>query len=114
MLTNISYGARFRKHRRVMQQFLNPQAVAKLHPLVEGEVKKFALHLLRAPDALEANITTYVASVVVLTTYGRSVESAADPYVTLADQAVKLQMCLGPPGATLIDFFPFRELTAVH
>ena len=51
----------------------------------------------------------YSASIILAATYGYDMDPNDDPLVKLSDQAESVIIKPGPPGASPVDLFPFRE-----
>lgn len=54
------YGYRFRKHRRLMMQILNSQAIAVYRDLQMGSAKGLLKNLLRQPENFDRYILRFV------------------------------------------------------
>lgn len=121
------YGDLWRLHRRLMQQYLNSRAVVTFRPHQLRSTQSLLDDLLQNPNEFWKHIKRWVvllllhlikltedftvrfsASSVLSATYGYSVEPENDPLVKLNTHAEEVVVKPGPPGATLVDFFPIR------
>lgn len=59
----LPYGDRFRKQRKMIQQYFNAQAVTAFHPIQYMELRTMLLSLIDAPDAFLWHIFRYVCDV---------------------------------------------------
>ncbi|EJD05103.1 cytochrome P450 [Fomitiporia mediterranea MF3/22] len=103
----IRYGARLRKHRKVMHHYFGPQAIANFRPIQEREISKFLYRLSTSPENFINHINNFIAGTLVAITYGHEVKSDHDPYIELVDRATHMATSSGTLGATAIDIFPF-------
>ncbi|EJD05107.1 cytochrome P450 [Fomitiporia mediterranea MF3/22] len=102
----LRYGPRFRKQRRMIQQYFGSQAVSSFKPMQERETHKFLHHLATTPDDFLNHMHTFVASVAVSAAYGHEVESCNDEYLDLVEHTIRLTASLSNVGTSLIDVFP--------
>ncbi|TFK67985.1 cytochrome P450 [Pluteus cervinus] len=107
--THVRYGARFRKHRRFIQQTFNQRAIATLRPLQEQETLIFLQGLTQSPKSYVDHLRRYAAATILKITYGHKVTSVDDLFVRLAERAGTLTVESGSPAATLVDFFPIMK-----
>jgi cytochrome P450 len=52
----LPYGDRFRKHRRLMQQYFHPRVLQNYHPMIELEVAIFVDELDKTPKDFRAHL----------------------------------------------------------
>ncbi|KAI5121129.1 hypothetical protein M0805_002801 [Coniferiporia weirii] len=104
----LTYGSRLRKHRRMMHKHFGLQALSEepFKSIQENHVRNFLRDLLNRPGGFLKDLHKLVAGMIVLMIYGHKVVSEDDPYTKLVDQASKMIISSGSPGATLIDFIP--------
>ena len=59
VLTNLPYGERFRKHRRLIQEAFSPQAILAFRPLQRMEACTLLLGLLESPDSFMGHVRRF-------------------------------------------------------
>ncbi|THH01886.1 hypothetical protein EW145_g6841 [Phellinidium pouzarii] len=106
----LSYGERFRKHRRMMQQHFNSHAVTAFRPVQSGQVHAFLRRVLEKPENFRKDVHRLIAGSILMATFGHEVVSENDPYVSLVNRTTKMSTEAGSPGGTFIDLFPARAL----
>ncbi|KAI5121128.1 hypothetical protein M0805_002800 [Coniferiporia weirii] len=104
----LAYGSRLRKQRRMMHKHFGPQALSEepFKSVQADKIRTFLRDLLNRPEGFLNDLHKLVAGMIVLMVYGHEVVSEDDPYIKLVDQASKMTISSGSPGATLIDFIP--------
>ena len=58
-LTVLPYGDKFRKHRRLMQEYFRPRALPNYYPLIELEVAIFIEELVKTPKNFRIHFRRY-------------------------------------------------------
>ncbi|KAH8114941.1 cytochrome P450 [Phellopilus nigrolimitatus] len=106
MLPNLPYGDRSRTQRRLMQQYLSPQAVNSLRPLQAEQVRILLKNLLDFPEEFRHHINQMSSASLVKFTYGHDIVSGEDKFVNLAIDATSRGTAAGIPGMTPVDLFP--------
>ena len=126
VLAFLPYGDRFRKHRRLMQQHFNVQAVVNFRNLQKAEIYTLLQNLLIAPGQFRHHFHRYVitcskrkaahcllmtstslsSATMTMATYGHQVVSDDDEYVNLVERTNAITVQTGSPGGTPVDFFP--------
>ncbi|KAH8116443.1 cytochrome P450 [Phellopilus nigrolimitatus] len=106
MLSFLSYGDRFKTQRRLIQQYLSPQAVTSLRPLQIEQVRILLKNLLNCPEEFRKHINQMSSASLVKFTYGHDIVSSEDKYVTLAIDTTYRATAAGIPGMTPVDIFP--------
>jgi len=127
-ITTMRYGARFRMHRRAIQDYFSPARITDYRTLQRQEACSFLLKLLNTPHDIRyltrryvpypasmqhivPSCNRFITGVVMKLTYGHTVKSADDFYVRLTEQALTATMRAGTPASMLVDFFPIRKST---
>ncbi|PPQ98474.1 LOW QUALITY PROTEIN: hypothetical protein CVT26_013875 [Gymnopilus dilepis] len=100
------FGPSFRKHRRLINQSFNNQAVAAFRPLQEKAVITALENLSKAPEDFLQHFRQFAAGTILKITYGHEVTSTHDPFIQLAERAGTLTVEAGSSAANLVDFFP--------
>ncbi|KAA1466823.1 cytochrome P450 [Dentipellis sp. KUC8613] len=106
VITNMPYGERFRKHRRLIQDHFNQQAALEFRPLQRRESCLLLAGLLDAPDAFDRHVRRFAAGTIMKIAYGHTVNSVDELYVGLAEDAATDTVKDLTPGSMLVDFFP--------
>ncbi|THH18237.1 hypothetical protein EW146_g2711 [Bondarzewia mesenterica] len=104
VLTNMPYGERFRKHRKLIQEAFTPQAILAFRPLQRMETCMLLLGLLEKPQSFMALVRRFAAATIMKITYGHTVKSVDELYVRLAEEAGTDTINSGSPGSMLVDF----------
>ncbi|ETW79741.1 cytochrome P450 monooxygenase 105 [Heterobasidion irregulare TC 32-1] len=104
VLTNLPYGERFRKHRRLIQEAFSPQAILAFRPLQRMEACTLLLGLLESPDSFMGHVRRFSAATIMKIAYGHTVNSVDELYVRLAEEAATDTVNSGSPGSMLVDF----------
>lgn len=106
----MSYGPKWRAHRSAMHRLLAPKPTLEFVPSQEYEVKHF-LYQLAFENEDQALFFQHVRrlsfSIVTSSTYGRRIDSAADPVLNNAGEASALLARITRPGAFIEDDIPF-------
>ncbi|KAL5530920.1 hypothetical protein ACEPAG_3796 [Sanghuangporus baumii] len=105
--TFMPYGDDWRTHRRLIQQYLNVRSVTAFHSLQTRCVHELLEDLAAQPDAFWKHVKRFAASAILSATYGYRVTRGDDPLIKLNTHSERAIIALGPPGSTLVDFFPF-------
>lgn len=129
VLPMMEYGKRFQLHRRMFQQHFSKSAITKYLPTHVIEARRLAQNFQADPQDKYELITRYdsfdsferykyqwlrasrfTAAVITEIVYGYEIKSNDDRYLKIAEEVASAVATTGSPGATLVDFFPFREL----
>ena len=125
------YGEAFKLFRRELHQvsgvllvsfsrsFLSkilgtPSSIARFHPLIEVETRRFLLRVLNDASNLREHIQTSTGAVILRMAYGYTINpSGRDPLHSLADRGISQISMAAQPGAFIVDVLPFlRHLPA--
>lgn len=130
----LPYAGRWRKQRRIMQQYFGPQAISLYRDIQEHEVHAFLQELLHSPQQFMAsskrlgrfpslfNVSCFnliviftnchsirlIATISMKTSYGNSVVSASS-HTDLLEMFVRVAegiSAVGDSGGTIIDLIP--------
>jgi cytochrome P450 len=55
-LSTQPYGDRFRKQRRLLNEYMNPQVLRRYYPLQELSTARLVRDVIKSPDALNAHV----------------------------------------------------------
>ncbi|KDQ57981.1 hypothetical protein JAAARDRAFT_253315 [Jaapia argillacea MUCL 33604] len=105
------YGDQLRRHRRLMQQALNPVAIKAYQPLLEIESLPFLRRLLSNPSAYMDHIRRYAGTLTLNVIYGHQVTSDDDEFLTIAEECGDLfaNHLTAGGGVWLVDVLPFLK-----
>ncbi|KAI0060162.1 cytochrome P450 [Artomyces pyxidatus] len=106
VITNLPYGDRFRKHRRLIQDHFSAQAIVDFRSLQRKEAYTLLEGLFETPDDFIRHIRRFAAGTIMKIAYGHTVKSVDELYVRLAEEAGIDTVTAVSPGAMLVDFFP--------
>ncbi|TFY65416.1 hypothetical protein EVG20_g5603 [Dentipellis fragilis] len=106
VIPQMPYGERFRKHRRLIQNYFSEQSILAYRPLQRKECATLLSGILKKPDDYALAIKRFSAATIMKIAYGHNVESVDDMYVRLAEDAVTDSTATGGIGSILVDFFP--------
>ena len=108
-LVAFEYGERWRNHRRLFHQFFNIGAMGRY----DEDQRKMASRLLKNlnddPADFHHHIRLATGSLALSVTYGIRVDSAKNPYFSVAEEVVEKLEEAQVPGAFPVEFLPFRE-----
>ncbi|KJA21688.1 hypothetical protein HYPSUDRAFT_67609 [Hypholoma sublateritium FD-334 SS-4] len=82
------YGAKWRSHRRVLQQILKPEASANFRSAQARKNLDLLYGLLTTPEDFSNHYRTLAAAIIMSTMYGHDVARKNDHYVDLAEDAI--------------------------
>ncbi|KAF9479259.1 cytochrome P450 [Pholiota conissans] len=105
------YGARWRYHRRLFQQFFKPEAALDFLPTQTRKVNDMLYGLLTTPDDFMNHYRTLPAAIIMAITYDHDVAPKDDYFVNLAEAAVARLSQMFFPGASLLNAFPILRFT---
>ncbi|KAJ8699318.1 hypothetical protein PTI98_002444 [Pleurotus ostreatus] len=103
------YGRRFRKHRKLLQSYLSQQFTVKFRPIQEFNARYLAKGLVENTRDFKYYISRYTISVIMRIAYGHQILSDDDEYMPLVENVAYAQNNGGPPGGTIVDYFPILQ-----
>ncbi|KAF7309358.1 Cytochrome P450 [Mycena indigotica] len=106
----MKYGSRWRAHRKMLHDSLNPAAVRVYYPQQTAAAHGLVRLLLRdpAPDVMAA-LRHMTASFIMDITYGIKVRAVGDPYLKKIAETMHGLSVANVPGAFLVDMFPILK-----
>ncbi|KAG6833264.1 hypothetical protein H0H87_009439 [Tephrocybe sp. NHM501043] len=107
-------GDDYRTQRKMLQQYFSKEKVKDHLGIQIREACVLAQNLLSKPEDYAASFLRFSTAVIIDLTFGHQVVSDADPYLQIAEDCCALMNQTGPPGATVIDFFPICKLFFRH
>ncbi|KAI0776613.1 cytochrome P450 [Trametes elegans] len=109
-LTALSYGDRFRRHRRWLYDSVgNKEKLRSLRYLQRREVRKLMRNLLNDPEPFMDHLHLCLASLLLELTYGKKVNSLQDELVEAAEHGMQVADGAGHPGALIVNYFPLLK-----
>jgi cytochrome P450 len=60
VLSHLPYGDKFRKHRRLVQEYFHPRLIQNYYPMIELEAAMFIAELAKTPKDFRAHLRRYV------------------------------------------------------
>ncbi|KAL4261415.1 cytochrome P450 family protein [Pleurotus pulmonarius] len=103
------YGPRFRKHRKFLQPYLSQQSTAKFRSIQALNAQYLAKGLVENSRDFKYYIGRYTVSVIMRIAYGHQILSDDDEFFRLVEDVAYAQNNGGPPGGTVVDYFPFLQ-----
>ncbi|KAI0348499.1 cytochrome P450 [Trametopsis cervina] len=100
LFSDMSYGARWKKHRSLFVQYFTPSGNPNIRPVVEREVDVLLSNLLDHPEKMT------ISAIAMDLAYGHKIAPEGDAFVTLADQALQSLAIPGIFGTYLVDYIP--------
>ncbi|TFK85641.1 CyP450 monooxygenase [Polyporus arcularius HHB13444] len=105
-LTLQGYGPWWRRHRRAIHQFFNPNAILGYAPSQRLEAHRFALRLLDTPGDFLHHIRHFFGSSIMRISYGIEVDEDPVDYLTMAEDTLAIFSSVFVPGKFLVETFP--------
>lgn len=103
----MKYGERWRSHRRLFQQVLNPRVVANFEAIQTDNINKYLGRLLNDPDHFSEQIEILLGSIIMKIVYGYDIaEDGKDETFTATLKAVQNLANATLPGSWLVNSFP--------
>ncbi|KAF4616644.1 hypothetical protein D9613_008324 [Agrocybe pediades] len=105
----MQYGARWKRHRRLMHSSFNPTAVLRFRPKLVKAARNFLARFLVDPEVVVGNARYMASEAVISITYGLEVQPKDDPYIAIAEEGVQPLSIAAVPGAFLVDTIPILK-----
>ncbi|TFK87371.1 cytochrome P450 [Polyporus arcularius HHB13444] len=105
-VTFLKYGSQFFKQRRILQQYLAKQEVARFRPIHTEEAHKMLKNIVDRPQDFDWLVRRFGAAVIMKIAYGHQIESDDDEYIKLTENVSLAHVDAGDPGTAPVDFFP--------
>ncbi|KAJ7622234.1 cytochrome P450 [Roridomyces roridus] len=109
LIPTLRYGDEWRTQRRLMNQHVNVSASKAFKPQITQAARALLRRLLDAPDDFPAHIRVMAGEVIIPLAYGLPVVSTNDPYIALAEKAVKHGAQAAAAGTYLVNFLPILK-----
>ncbi|KAL2853300.1 cytochrome P450 [Aspergillus pseudoustus] len=105
-LTFLRWSARFKLHRKLLQQSFTQSACKPYRPIQLEEARRAIKAITQTPDNWELLLRQFSTAVVLRIGFGIDVQAQDDPYVKMAIDVEEATGKGGVPGASIVDFFP--------
>ncbi|KAK0460552.1 cytochrome P450 [Desarmillaria tabescens] len=102
----LPYGSTFKQHRKLCHMSLNPETVKQYHSLQEDAVAMYLSSILDTPHRFIKQLRLTAGRIIMSVTYGISVQTPEDIYITEAETTMEMIGKSTVPGAHLVDFVP--------
>ncbi|OSC99371.1 CyP450 monooxygenase [Trametes coccinea BRFM310] len=106
LMTTLTYGSWWRRHRRAFHQFFTPTALDPYGPMQELEAHRLAHRLVKDPEHFLTHIRRMFASSIARFTYGVEIPEDDDEYLTMAEEALESFNQAFIPGKYLVETLP--------
>ncbi|KAF9225067.1 cytochrome P450 [Gyrodon lividus] len=104
----LSYGPRWRLHRRLYNQALRADAAGKYRPMQLAEARRLLVDFLETPRRYHPCLQKYSASIVLSIAYDWEVSEQDDPLINRIESTMDLvSKTISPMNAVLLTAFPF-------
>ncbi|KAA1467206.1 CyP450 monooxygenase [Dentipellis sp. KUC8613] len=100
------YNEWWKHSRRLFHQYFQPSAVVRFQPKKLRATHNFLRRLADSPEDFRDHVRLMAGSVIMDIAYGLDIQSAADPYLQRADEALHIIDKAGNPGSWLVDVIP--------
>ncbi|KAL4784736.1 cytochrome P450 [Aspergillus varians] len=105
-LTFLRWSARFKLHRKLLQQSFTQSACKPYRPIQLEEARRAIKAISQSPNDWETRLRQFSTAVVLRIGFGIDIQEKDDPYVKMAIDVEEATGEGGVPGASIIDFFP--------
>ncbi|KAJ2934996.1 hypothetical protein H1R20_g2118, partial [Candolleomyces eurysporus] len=104
----LTYGTRWRNHRRVMHHSFHSTAVKQFRPYIIKATRNFLKRLLDDPDPLNIihHIRHMAGDTILSIAYGLEIQQENDPHLKRSEAVVHALTTAAVPGAFLVDALP--------
>ncbi|KAF8884134.1 cytochrome P450 [Infundibulicybe gibba] len=108
-ITFLKNGDQFKNQRKILQRYFGGSKSQQYQPIQLEEARILAENLLGDPNDCDKYLRRFAASITMRIAYGHQISSDDDEYnVMLYNVTISLDAA-GPPGGTIVDFFPFLQ-----
>ncbi|KAJ7616024.1 cytochrome P450 [Roridomyces roridus] len=109
LMASQRYGDKWRAQRRLFSQHFNVSASKAIKPRLTTAAHALLRRLLHSPDEFLAHLRLMAGEVIIPLTYGIPVQHVNDPYISLAEEAIKHGAQAAASGTFLVDFLPILK-----
>jgi len=103
------YGDWWRRNRRAVHEKFHPKAAEMFKPVQLKYTRELVRLLLQDPDRFGEHVRYTAGAIIMETTYGIRVKPKDDPYIIIAEEALKASGEAGVPGRFLVDILPWMK-----
>ncbi|OCH91972.1 cytochrome P450 [Obba rivulosa] len=103
------YNDEWRAQRKLAHTALNLTAVKGYYGMQEDVAAVFARDLLQAPGNFMALMRLTASKIILAITYGISLDTPEDKYITILEESSRLGVKAAMPGTYLVDFLPILK-----
>ncbi|THH13120.1 hypothetical protein EW146_g7061 [Bondarzewia mesenterica] len=107
------YNDWWKHSRKLFHKYFQPSAVVQFRPKKLKATHDFLRHLLDTPKNFRDHVKLMAGSVIMDVAYGLTIETADDPYLQRADEALAIIDKAGNPGSFYVDIIPILGLFKV-
>ncbi|KAJ7146871.1 cytochrome P450 [Mycena epipterygia] len=105
----MKYGETWRTHRRLFNQGFNVISSRNFRPKELAAAHGLLRRLLHTPDAFRDHLKQMASEVIMSVAYGINVLPINDPYLALAEEALRSGEQANIPGRFLVDWIPILK-----
>ncbi|KAI0746370.1 cytochrome P450 [Daedaleopsis nitida] len=105
----LSYGEEWRAHRKLAHTALSPTAIKRYHIVQEDLAAILCKQILELPDDFFTHVRLTASRLILAITYGISVETADNEYISHAEATMHMISEATVPGAFLCDLIPIMK-----
>ncbi|KZP26341.1 cytochrome P450 [Athelia psychrophila] len=102
----MDYGPQWKFHRKLARTALSPESVKKYRYIQEQLAVMMCQLFLHKPREFDDHIRLTAGRIILLITYGLSVETADHEYIKHAEETMEMISQSTLPGSYLVDLFP--------
>ncbi|KAF8524543.1 cytochrome P450 [Hysterangium stoloniferum] len=103
------YGDRWRRNRRMFHQHFYPGAIKAYQPLQIKHARDLLKRLQETPHDFMDHTRQLSGAITMDILYGIKVKPSGDPYLKLAEEALKVAAVAANPGTYIVDTFPILK-----
>ncbi|KAF8884133.1 cytochrome P450 [Infundibulicybe gibba] len=108
-ITFLQLGDQFKNQRKIFQRYFGGSKSQEYQPIQQEEARILVENLLGDPDDYDKYLRRFAASIVIRIAYGHQISSDDDEYNVMSYNIASALDAAGPPGGTVVDFFPFLQ-----
>ncbi|KAF8493347.1 cytochrome P450 [Gautieria morchelliformis] len=105
----MSYGERWRRHRKVIHEKFHPVAAAEYKPIQLKHARILLRRLYETPGDFVEHMRHTAGANIIEVVYGIKVLPKADPYIAIAEKAMEVVSLAANPGSFLVDVLPILK-----
>ncbi|EJD46792.1 cytochrome P450, partial [Auricularia subglabra TFB-10046 SS5] len=106
-LGTMPHNEPWRLRRRLVHQKFYSNATVQMHGLLRRSALELAQNLIRSPENFRHHIRRLAAANIMKSVYGIAIAAENDPYVDIAEKAMRTLGEVAIPGSNPVDMLPF-------